>query len=120
MVWWYFTERRLIANSRVLLSDPGLKGMAWWCSTARRWVTLARAMHAPLLGMVWWCSTAKRWVSLARVMHTHTHTQVGLLLVDRNTVVIGPCDVNISFGAHPCEATGTVRCVRQPCFIVRV
>ncbi|KAF5839291.1 hypothetical protein DUNSADRAFT_1164 [Dunaliella salina] len=29
--------------------------------------------------------------------------RVGLLLVDRNTVVVGPCDVNISFGAHPCE-----------------
>eukprot|EP00200_Dunaliella_tertiolecta_P008556 CAMPEP_0202391600 /NCGR_PEP_ID=MMETSP1127-20130417/91921_1 /ASSEMBLY_ACC=CAM_ASM_000462 /TAXON_ID=3047 /ORGANISM="Dunaliella tertiolecta, Strain CCMP1320" /LENGTH=1117 /DNA_ID=CAMNT_0048994043 /DNA_START=31 /DNA_END=3384 /DNA_ORIENTATION=+ len=35
--------------------------------------------------------------------------RVGLLLVDRNTVVVGPCDVNISFGAHPCEVTGTVR-----------
>lgn len=36
--------------------------------------------------------------------------QVGLILVDRNTVVVGPCDVNISFGAHPCEVPGTVRC----------
>jgi hypothetical protein len=36
-------------------------------------------------------------------------SQIGLVLVDRNTVTVGPCDVNISFGAHPCEITGTVR-----------
>ena len=35
--------------------------------------------------------------------------QLGLVLVDRNTVVVGPCDVNISFGAHPMEVSGTVR-----------
>lgn len=35
--------------------------------------------------------------------------QVGLVLVDRNTVTVGPCDVNLSFGAHPAEITGRVR-----------
>jgi hypothetical protein len=29
--------------------------------------------------------------------------------VDRNTVTIGTCDVNISFGAHPAEIPGIVR-----------
>ncbi len=36
-------------------------------------------------------------------------SQVGLVLVDRNTVVVGPCDVTLSFGAHPTEAQGRVR-----------
>ena len=35
--------------------------------------------------------------------------RLGLVLVDRNTVAIGPCDVNLSFGAHPAEVPGTVR-----------
>lgn len=34
---------------------------------------------------------------------------LGLVLVDRNTVAVGPCDVNISFGAHPAEVSGKVR-----------
>ncbi|GFR40978.1 hypothetical protein Agub_g1643, partial [Astrephomene gubernaculifera] len=34
---------------------------------------------------------------------------VGLVLVDRNTVAVGPCDVNLSFGAHPAEISGRVR-----------
>ncbi len=38
--------------------------------------------------------------------------QVGLVLVDRNTVIVGPCDVTLSFGAHPVEVPGTVRCAR--------
>jgi hypothetical protein len=29
--------------------------------------------------------------------------------VDRNTVTIGTCDVNLSFGAHPAEIPGVVR-----------
>ncbi|GIL73118.1 hypothetical protein Vretimale_4727 [Volvox reticuliferus] len=35
--------------------------------------------------------------------------RVGLVLVDRNTVAVGPCDVNLSFGAHPAEISGRVR-----------
>ncbi|KAG2499918.1 hypothetical protein HYH03_002205 [Edaphochlamys debaryana] len=35
--------------------------------------------------------------------------RVGLVLVDRNTVAVGPCDVNLSFGAHPAETSGRVR-----------
>lgn len=35
--------------------------------------------------------------------------RVGLVLVDRNTVVVGPCDVNLSFGAHPAEVPARVR-----------
>ncbi|GBF93978.1 protease Do-like [Raphidocelis subcapitata] len=34
---------------------------------------------------------------------------IGLVLVDRNTVAVGPCDVNLSFSAHPAEITGRVR-----------
>jgi S1-C subfamily serine protease len=34
---------------------------------------------------------------------------LGLVLVDRNTVAIGACDVNVSFGAHPAEVRGAVR-----------
>jgi S1-C subfamily serine protease len=34
---------------------------------------------------------------------------LGLVLVDRNTVAIGACDVNLSFGAHPAEVAGSVR-----------
>jgi hypothetical protein len=29
--------------------------------------------------------------------------------VDRNTITIGTCDVNLSFGAHPAEIPGVVR-----------
>jgi hypothetical protein len=29
--------------------------------------------------------------------------------VDRNTITIGTCDVNLSFGAHPAEIPGIVR-----------
>jgi hypothetical protein len=39
----------------------------------------------------------------------HHSDTFGLVLVDRNTVAIGPCDVNLSFGAHPAEVPGTVR-----------
>ncbi len=35
--------------------------------------------------------------------------QLGLVLVDRNTVLVVPCDVSISFGAHPVEIPGRVR-----------
>ena len=35
--------------------------------------------------------------------------RTGLVLTDRNTVAVGPCDVNLSFGAHPAEITGRVR-----------
>lgn len=35
--------------------------------------------------------------------------QVGLVLVDRNTVAVGPVDVVLSFGAHPAEIPGQVR-----------
>jgi len=34
---------------------------------------------------------------------------VGLVLLDRNTVAIGPCDINISFGAHPAEISARTR-----------
>ena len=34
--------------------------------------------------------------------------RLGLVLVDRNTVTVGPCDVNLSFGAHPAEISGKV------------
>eukprot|EP00879_Flechtneria_rotunda_P012429 GHRR01012979.1.p1 GENE.GHRR01012979.1~~GHRR01012979.1.p1 ORF type:complete len:795 (+),score=305.94 GHRR01012979.1:778-3162(+) len=34
---------------------------------------------------------------------------MGLVLVDRNTVAIGTCDINLSFGAHPAELPGAVR-----------
>eukprot|EP00216_Chloropicon_sp_CCMP2111_P002213 CAMPEP_0198241736 /NCGR_PEP_ID=MMETSP1446-20131203/6471_1 /TAXON_ID=1461542 ORGANISM="Unidentified sp, Strain CCMP2111" /NCGR_SAMPLE_ID=MMETSP1446 /ASSEMBLY_ACC=CAM_ASM_001112 /LENGTH=1038 /DNA_ID=CAMNT_0043924613 /DNA_START=27 /DNA_END=3143 /DNA_ORIENTATION=+ len=34
---------------------------------------------------------------------------VGIVLVDRNTVAIGPCDVRLSFSAFPVETEGTVR-----------
>ena len=33
----------------------------------------------------------------------------GLVLVDRNTVAIGPCDIRLSFCAYPAELRGTVR-----------
>ncbi|KXZ56802.1 hypothetical protein GPECTOR_1g722 [Gonium pectorale] len=39
----------------------------------------------------------------------YTGERVGLVLVDRNTVAVGPCDVNLSFGAHPAEISGRVR-----------
>lgn len=35
--------------------------------------------------------------------------RIGLVVVDRNTIAIGSCDVNISFGAHPAEVAGVVR-----------
>lgn len=35
--------------------------------------------------------------------------RVGLVLVDRNTVAVGPCDVSLSFGAYPAEISGRVR-----------
>ncbi|KAF6255925.1 DegP-type protease [Scenedesmus sp. NREL 46B-D3] len=41
------------------------------------------------------------------VVHHGQH--VGLVLVDRNTITIGTCDVNLSFGAHPAEIPGIVR-----------
>jgi hypothetical protein len=34
---------------------------------------------------------------------------VGLVLVDRNTVAIGMADINISFGAHPAEVPAKIR-----------
>ncbi len=34
---------------------------------------------------------------------------VGLVLVDRNTVTIGMADINISFGAHPAEVPAKIR-----------
>lgn len=37
------------------------------------------------------------------------HAAFPFLQVDRNTVTIGTCDVNLSFGAHPAEIPGVVR-----------
>ncbi|WIA19090.1 hypothetical protein OEZ85_003739 [Tetradesmus obliquus] len=34
---------------------------------------------------------------------------LGLVLVDRNTITIGTCDVNLCFGAHPAEIPAIVR-----------
>ena len=34
---------------------------------------------------------------------------IGLILVDRNTVAIGPCDIRLSFCAYPAELRGKVR-----------
>lgn len=42
------------------------------------------------------------------LVHYSPAGSVGLVLVDRNTVAVGPCDVLLSFGAHPCEALGRV------------
>lgn len=39
----------------------------------------------------------------------HHSENLGLVLVDRNTVPIGPCDVMLSFGGHPIELSATVR-----------
>lgn len=39
----------------------------------------------------------------------HHTDRLGLVLVDRNTVAIGPCDVMLSFGAHPAEISAKVR-----------
>lgn len=39
----------------------------------------------------------------------HHGAQMGLVVVDRNTVAVGPCDVNLSFGAYPCEIPAKVR-----------
>eukprot|EP00775_Hariotina_reticulata_P006275 gene6275-6514_t len=39
----------------------------------------------------------------------HHGQDLGLVLVDRNTIPIGTCDVNLSFGAHPAEIPGVVR-----------
>ncbi|CAD7704528.1 unnamed protein product, partial [Ostreobium quekettii] len=39
----------------------------------------------------------------------HHSDKLGLVLVDRNTVAIGPCDVMLSFGAYPAEVSGIVR-----------
>ena len=35
--------------------------------------------------------------------------RVGLVLLDRNTVAVGPCDINLSFGAHPAEVSARAR-----------
>lgn len=37
------------------------------------------------------------------------HHRLHTAQVDRNTITIGTCDVNLSFGAHPAEITGAVR-----------
>jgi S1-C subfamily serine protease len=39
----------------------------------------------------------------------HQDSKIGLVLVDRNTVAIGPCDIRLSFYAYPAELHGTVR-----------
>ena len=39
----------------------------------------------------------------------HHDASLGLVLVDRNTVAIGPGDVTLSFGAYPAETRGVVR-----------
>lgn len=41
----------------------------------------------------------------------HHTDRLGLVLVDRNTIAIGPCDVMLSFGAHPAEISARVRCL---------
>ena len=34
----------------------------------------------------------------------HHSESLGLVLVDRNTVAVGPGDITLSFGAYPAEA----------------
>ncbi|QDZ21719.1 serine protease [Chloropicon primus] len=58
-------------------------------------------------------------VALADGVHSKSFTgngvlvyqddKFGLVLVDRNTVAIGPCDIRLSFCAYPAELHGTVR-----------
>ncbi|KAL6760325.1 hypothetical protein V8C86DRAFT_2557091 [Haematococcus lacustris] len=45
----------------------------------------------------------------------HHGARLGLVLVDRNTVAVGPCDCNLSFGAHPAEISATV-CFLHPLY----
>lgn len=58
-------------------------------------------------------------VALADGVHSKSFTgngvlvyqdeEVGLVLVDRNTVAIGPCDIRLSFCSYPAELHGIVR-----------
>ena len=44
----------------------------------------------------------------------HQGERVGLVLLDRNTVAVGPCDIVLSFGAHPSEVSATSRLGQTP------
>ena len=37
--------------------------------------------------------------------------RIGIVALDRNTVAVGPCDINLSFGAHPAEVSARARWV---------